>query len=112
MKIDYQKTVGMMVLSALSSGSKDNRADLIVQLGRGIADLVGAMKRQEDINAMLEVVFDCIRLNAAIAHQQFEKAAAGLEAAEAPTPVPDPKDEFISAEEFLDKRFKPEKFNA
>jgi|SanBayMetagenome_1026888.scaffolds.fasta_scaffold00630_5 hypothetical protein len=113
MSINYEKTVGMMVLNALSSGEKDKRADLIVQLGRGIADIVGVINSKKDMEAMLEVVFDCIRTNAAISSRLYQKAAESLEAASPPTePAPEPDGESVSAEEFLAKHFKPEKFNA
>ena len=101
-----------MVLSALSSGDTDKRADVIAHLGRGIADMVAALKSKKDVDALLEVVIECIRSNVEISYQQYKKAAEGLEAAKNPEPTPEHDGESMTAVEFLDKHFKPEKFDA
>jgi hypothetical protein len=100
--LDYKTTIEFLLFDACNKQNAKDASALVVELGKAIGTLCGMAENKKAVNEILETVFLSIRAHAMFMH---EKAIVAKVKAESE------QDQLVTTEEFLDKHYKPEKFN-
>jgi hypothetical protein len=100
--IDYKATIECLLFDACNKQNSKDASALVVELSKAIGIISGMAENKQAVNEILETAFISIRAHAIYVHQAVIAARVKADSE---------KDQIVTAEEFLDKHYKPEKLN-